>query len=920
MPRSTRSTNSSSFSHAMNEETQDVGQEALETSQPTYDYDPGSYTHRQSVAVSVNDSRRLRSARASQADLRNRLPLRIHIDESSGLLANNDGPTRNYISEPSSAFAPRLSRRNSAAGSLRQSMHLRRSGSLGARLASAFSPNWSRHDPGPAESKSSIFADERVWYDQFTSTDWVHDSIADNFRVRDLRARRDFWGRMYARFDGAQGWLVVAIVGCLTACTAYFVDITETAIFDVKEGFCKERWLLSRAKCCLVQDDCPSWVTWGESLELAGLQRTSVDLLAFVAFVVLFSAAACLLTLVTKTVVPSAISLSTLDENLGADNKKLEKPAGSHANNHELSPSEFPSHIPKSGAMIYYPAAGSGVAEVKVINSGFVIHGYLGVQTLIIKTLGLILSIASGLSLGKEGPFVHMAACIGNITCRMFSKYNYNDGKRREVLSASAASGVAVAFGAPIAGTLFSLEEVSYYFPPKTLFRTFFCCIAAAVSLKFLNPYGTGKIVIFEVRYVSDWHSYELIAFVLLGILGGFLGAVFIKASRLWARTFRRIPTIKRWPLFEVVLVALATGFGSFWIRYTRLPVTELLYELASPCRPDEMSGLCPHNVAEVKVVIRRLCIAFVIKSFLTTITFGIKVPAGIYVPSMVVGGLLGRIVGHMAQYLVFRYPNAAVFAQCSQIGGTESCVTPGVYALVAAGATMCGVTRLSVTLAVILFELTGSLDHVLPFSLAVLVAKWTADALEPLSIYDLLTEMNDYPFLDNKVRPIFTSQLGDVIPSKIRPERVIDISLSVLVPATNLRQKLEYLHDVGEIDGGIPILRYGVLVGLIPAPDLEFGLDKLDDEDNAVCMMASNPPNHSSSIGVTDQTLDFTTYTDPAPVALDYHSPMDLVFQCFTKLGLRYICVTRDGKYAGLVHKKAFVKYIRELEEAERI
>jgi chloride channel 3/4/5 len=96
---------------------------------------------------------------------------------------------------------------------------------------------------------------------------------------------------------------------------------------------------------------------------------------------------------------------------------------------------------------------------------------------LIIKTAGLILSVASGLSLGKEGPYVHIATCIGNIACRLFSKYNHNDGKRREVLSASAASGVAVAFGAPIGGVLFSSEEVSYYFPPKTLFRTFFCCI-----------------------------------------------------------------------------------------------------------------------------------------------------------------------------------------------------------------------------------------------------------------------------------------------------------------------------------------------------------------------------------------------------------------------------------------------------------
>lgn len=298
----------------------------------------------------------------------------------------------------------------------------------------------------------------------------------------------------------------------------------------------------------------------------------------------------------------------------------------------------------------------------------------------------------------------------------------------------------------------------------------------------------------------------------------------------------------------------------------------------------------------------------------------------------------------------------------------------------------MCGVTRLSVTLAVILFELTGSLEHVLPFSIGVLVSKWTADALEPLSIYDLLTDMNAYPYLDSKTRPIFTNDLGDIT-TPPRRSRVLDISNAPLVPASQLRKKLDYMHMAGEIDGGLPILRDGVLIGLIPGPDLEFALDNLGDIEDALCLMnpqarwavpsmttstsdilgnmrhrgpdglplltqpssdslrpvmsnpempSNSPFSDSDSEDIrlparlvttrspqrfqpqTDPT-DFTSYIDPSPVALDIYSPMDLVFECFVKLGLRYICVTREGKYAGLVHKKAFVRYVKEMEESQR-
>jgi chloride channel 3/4/5 len=161
---------------------------------------------------------------------------------------------------------------------------------------------------------------------------------------------------------------------------------------------------------------------------------------------------------------------------------------------------------------------------------------------------------------------------------------------------------------------------------------------------------------------------------------------------------------------------------------------------------------------------------------------------------------------------------------------------------------------------------------------------------------------MNSYPFLDNKMRPIFTTELGDITP-RVREERVIDISESPLVPAKDLRQKQKLLHMAGELDGGLPIIREQILVGLIPAPDLEFALDKLDNENNSLCLMSTQVHwNANDEDEEEEDPTDFTAYIDPAPVALDIHSPMDLVYECFVKLGLRYICVLRDGRYAGLV------------------
>lgn len=82
--------------------------------------------------------------------------------------------------------------------------------------------------------------------------------------------------------------------------------------------------------------------------------------------------------------------------------------------------------------------------QIKTILSGFIIRGYLGKWTLVIKTITLVLAVSSGLSLGKEGPLVHVACCCGNILCHLFTKYRKNEAKRREVCGDPGLGGIGI--------------------------------------------------------------------------------------------------------------------------------------------------------------------------------------------------------------------------------------------------------------------------------------------------------------------------------------------------------------------------------------------------------------------------------------------------------------------------------------------
>ena len=120
---------------------------------------------------------------------------------------------------------------------------------------------------------------------------------------------------------------------------------------------------------------------------------------------------------------------------------------------------------------------------------------------------------------------------------------------------------------------------------------------------------------------------------------------------------------------------------------------TELVYNLFSECRPDNNrhEGLCPRDpVAQAWPLVQSIGVALLVKGALTIVTFGIKLPAGIFIPTLGVGACFGRIMGIGVQYLRRTHIQHPIFAVCN---GDADCVIPGLYAMVGAAATLSGVT-----------------------------------------------------------------------------------------------------------------------------------------------------------------------------------------------------------------------------------
>lgn len=730
----------------------------------------------------------------------------------------------------------------------------------------------------------------QIAYEDLSAIDWQYEYAKERLRKEKLDKSPGVYGTILSILDFSNVWIVLILTGISVAVVAAFIDIVSRWLADVKFGHCTDAFYLTREYCCSgisIQDPCPKWESWETSFGItnSGFGSYLLAYIFYVIFTVLF-----------------AVSASIL-------------------------------------VLFYAPHARfSGMPEIKTILSGFIIKGFLGFRTLALKAIGLILVVSAGLWVGKEGPLVHVACCCASVAMMLFPQLYHNEAIKREVLTAASSAGISVAFGSPIGGVLFALEQLSYYFPEKILWNSFVAAMVAAVTLQFINPFRTGNLVLFQVVYDRVWHRFELVPFAFLGVLGGLYGALFNQLNIYFAKWRRNNAFISRKPVLEVALVAVVTGVVTFPNIYTRIPASLSLAHLFQECSDSAPGKLCDNHYWFSTFFL--LSLSSIQGFFLTAYTFGTDIPAGLIMPSMVNGAFMGRAVGILMQTWRQKYPDFILFESCPP---DRVCVTPGVYALVGAASALSGVTHLTVSTVVLLFELTGALNYVIPIMTGVMVSKWVSDAFNKKGIYEIWIQFKEYPFLDNhNDQPIPDVSVESIM------TKVEDLSL---IPATG--STIGSLSDLlkNSTSKGFPIVKSVdnmTLVGYITYSELRHALQQynssppetpcsfsnpvpfrqdVDNEtlfsvddydttnkqssqfqryrDNEGVSLFEDDSNQPSSSFQNIDAINLREWAELNPMTLSWESSLQLAASMFSKLGLRFILFTHKGQLRGLLTRK---------------
>ncbi|OPZ87675.1 MAG: H(+)/Cl(-) exchange transporter ClcA [bacterium ADurb.Bin429] len=345
-------------------------------------------------------------------------------------------------------------------------------------------------------------------------------------------------------------------------------------------------------------------------------------------------------------------------------------------------------------------AGGSGIPHIK----GVLMHlRTLRWRALLpVKFIGGLLAIGAGLSLGREGPTVQMGAAVGKA---IGGWLRLPRRSQPQLVAAGAGAGLAAAFNAPLAGFIFTIEELQRELSPLTYGTALIAAVVADIVTRSL----TGQLPSFHIAGYPMPPMSVLPLFAVVGLVTGVMGVAFNR-SLLWTlRWFHSLARVPRWARSAVV--AALAGLLAWWL-------------------PQAVGG--GHATAEALLrgdyaplaFMGFLLLLFAAKFLLTIVSYGTGVPGGIFAPLLVLGATAGMLVG-----------------QLPDLAGASFVHTPAAFAVVGMAAAFSAIVRAPLTGIVLILEMTGNYQQLFPLLIACMIAFLVAERLQNKPIYEALLE-----------------------------------------------------------------------------------------------------------------------------------------------------------------------------------
>ncbi|RWS02939.1 H(+)/Cl(-) exchange transporter 7-like protein [Dinothrombium tinctorium] len=604
-------------------------------------------------------------------------------------------------------------------------------------------------------------------------------------------------------------------------------------------------------------------------------------------------------------------------------------------------------------------AAGSGIPAIKCYLNGVKIPKVVRIQTFFVKVVSVVLSVVGGLAVGKEGPMIHSGAAIAagisqgksstlkkdfNI-CKQFRQ----DREKRDFVSAGAAAGVSAAFGAPLGGVLFSLEEGASFWNQALTWRSFFGTMICTFTLNLvmsayhdhpgeLSYSGLVNFGKFDF-YMTEYSTFELPLYIIMSVIGGLLGALFNHINHKLT-VFRLRHVHQKWAkILETGFVSIVTASLGF-----------LLIISIPDCRQKENSPLsiqltCPDGSYSVsaslwfktpEATVKSLfhdnpntwealpLFLFVVVYFiLAVITYGLSISSGLFIPTLLVGAAWGRLIANCLEHL---WP-------------TDDQFIHGRFALIGAAAMLAGVVRMTISLTVILIEATGNITFGLPLMITIMTSKLVGDYFNE-GLYDTHIELSEVPFLGWEApvlsNCIYVSEIMSTPVTRLRTVEKVGRIVFVLKHRTHNGfpvvddvddDPLYYDNSSNKRDS------FGRFRGLVLRWQLVILLrEKIFNENSAKTFdmlslktFQEEYPRYPTidSIDLSPEeynfTIDLRPVMNPSAYTVSYTSTLPRVFQLFRALGLRHLVVTNDSnEVIGVVTRKDLARYKMHYENGK--